>query len=101
MKPGDIVIATFSGAQSAKTRPAVVLSTTLYHDHRPDVILGLITSKQIDALCPTDYEIRDWRAAHRNAPSTFRLYVSTRFRRDVHVVGRLVETDWQEIRKSD
>ena len=74
MTSGDIAIAAFPGARITKTRPAVVLSTALYHRYRPDVILGLITTRPVDPLCPTDYEITDWKAAGLHGPSCFRLY---------------------------
>jgi len=61
------VIAAFPGAHLTKTRPAVVLSTPEYHKERPDVILGLITSKRSDVLCSTDYEIQDWQFAGLHA----------------------------------
>ena len=97
MKPGDVVICAFPGAHLTKTRPAVVLSTTEYHGHRPDVILGLIT-KKADPLCPTDCEIQDWKAAGLHVPSCFRLYLVTLLQRDVRVIGGLTQRDWQAVR---
>jgi mRNA interferase MazF len=78
-------------------RPAVVLSTTVYHRHRPDVILGLVTTKPPDPLCPTDCEIKQWKAAGLHEPSCFRLYLVTLLQRDVHVVGRIADDDWRAI----
>jgi mRNA interferase MazF len=43
-EPGDIMTVDFPGATGVKRRPAVVVSSPLYHTHRPDVILGVITS---------------------------------------------------------
>lgn len=57
------VIAAFPGARITKARPAVVSSTAAYQLHLPDVILGLITTRLADALCPTDCEITDWKSA--------------------------------------
>jgi len=96
---GDIVIASFPGAQIKKTRPAVVLSTELYQHHRPDVVLGLITTRPPDPLSPTDCEIKNWRAAGLHAPSCFRLYLVTLLQRDVRVVGRLAAGDWRDVQK--
>jgi mRNA interferase MazF len=95
----DVVIAAFPGAQTTKTRPAVVLSTAAYHEHGADVIVGLITTKSADPLRPTDREVQDWRSAGLHAPSRFRLYVATLLQRDVRVVGRMSADDWQEIRR--
>jgi mRNA interferase MazF len=96
---GDVVIAAFPGAQLTKTRPAVVLSTAVYHEHSADVIIGLITTKSANPLGPTDYEIQSWKAAGLHAPSRFRLYLTTLLQRDVRVVGRLAALDWQEIQR--
>lgn len=99
MTAGEIVIAAFPGARITKTRPAVVLSTAVYQRYRPDVILGLITTRSVDPLCPTDYEISDWKGAGLHAPSCFRLYLVTLLQRDVRVVGRLADNDWNEVRQ--
>jgi mRNA interferase MazF len=95
---GDIVIAAFPGSQTTKTRPAVVLSTAVYHDHGADVIVGLITTKSAGPMRPADYEIKNWKSAGLHAPSRFRLYVATLLQREVRVVGRRASDDWHEIR---
>ena len=99
MTAGDVVIAAFPGAQITKMRPAVVLSTSAYQRHRPDVILGLITTRPPDPLCPTDCEIKNWRVAGLHVPSFFRLYLVTLGQSQVRVVGRLADDDWREIRQ--
>ena len=99
MTAGDVVIAAFPGARITKMRPAVVLSTTVYQRHGPDVILGLITTRPADPLCPTDCEINNWRAAGLHSPSCFRLYLVTLLQRNVRVVGRLADDDWREVRQ--
>ncbi len=55
LKPGDIVTVDFPGVTGVKRRPAVVVSTADYQRHRPDVILGIITSQVADATTPLDY----------------------------------------------
>jgi mRNA interferase MazF len=91
------VIAAFPGSQITKVRPAVVLATALYLRTRPDVILGLITTKSANAVSATDCDIRDWKAAGLHAASSFRLYVTTTPQREVRVVGRLTMSDWREV----
>jgi mRNA-degrading endonuclease toxin of MazEF toxin-antitoxin module len=49
LTPGDIVTVDFPGVRGIKRRPAVVVSTKDYHNHRPDVIVGLLTSQTQDA----------------------------------------------------
>jgi mRNA interferase MazF len=98
LKPGDVVVGAFSGADATKVRPAVVLSTELYHRYRPDVIVGLITTQRPGELAPTDCELRDWRHAGLHHPSFFRLFPVTLLQRDVRLIGRLSETDWASVR---
>ena len=62
VNPGDVVTVDFPGATGVKRRPAVVLSSTIYHSKRPDVILGLITSKT-KGLSATDHVLQDWKSA--------------------------------------
>ena len=98
MKPGDVVVGAFPGAQQTKARPAVVLSTELYHRHRPDVVLGLITTQPPKQVGPTDCELRDWKQAGLHQPSFFRLFPVTLPQRDVRQIGRLSDADWHSVR---
>lgn len=83
----------FPGAQVTKTRPAVVLSTEDYHRHRPDVVVGLITTQ-----APTDCALRDWKQAGLHAASYFRLFPVTLPQREVRLIGRLSDSDWKSVR---
>jgi mRNA interferase MazF len=69
---GDIVTVDFPGVTGVKRRPAVVLSSSDYHTHRPDVILGIITSQTADATTPLDCVLRDWSSAGLHRASAFR-----------------------------
>ena len=91
------MVGAFPGATITKIRPAVVLSTEDYHLHRPDVILGLITTQLPGPFAPTDCEIRDWRQAGLRAPSYFRLYLVTLSQREVRAIGRLSDADWRNV----
>ena len=88
MNPGDLVIGAFPGVQSTKTRPAVVLSTRDYHRHRPDVIVGIITTQTPQVVAPTDCVLLDWNQAGLPAPSHFRLFLVTLPQREVRLIGR-------------
>jgi mRNA interferase MazF len=98
LTPGDIVAGAFPGADTTKMRPAVVLSTELYRHWRPDVVLGLLTTQTPNRPGPTDCAIREWRRAGLHQPSFFRLYVVTLLQRDVRLLGRLSEGDWNSVR---
>ena len=94
---GDVVILDFPGATSSKRRPAVVVSTDLYHTHRPDVLLGLLTTQVSKATAPTDYTLLDWQAAALRQPSAFRSYLITADSYALNSVGRLSERDRQGV----
>lgn len=99
MKPGDVVVGAFPGALVTKTRPAVVLSTEEYHRHRPDVVVGLITTQTPAPLAPTDCPLRDWKQAGLRAASYFRLFPVTLSQREVRLIGRLSDSDWETVRE--
>ncbi len=84
--PGDVVTVDFVGATGIKRRPAVVVSSNLYHTHRPDLVLASLTSQTSVAITPTDYILQDWAVAGLSRPSA------------VRVIGHLSERDWHGIR---
>ena len=92
------MVGAFRGADTTKIRPAVVLSTELYHRHRPDVIVGLIRTRPPKELAPTDCELRAWREAGLRQPSFFRVFAVTLLQREVRLIGRLSESDWTSVR---
>jgi mRNA interferase MazF len=98
LKPGDVVVGAFPGAETTKARPAVVLSTELYERRRPDVVLGLITTQPPKQLAPTDCELHDWKQAGLHQPSFFRLFPVTLPQREARRIGRLSDSDWHSVR---
>lgn len=73
---GDVVTVDFPGVTGIKRRPAVILSSTTYHQNRPDIIVGLITT-QTTALGATDYVLQDWLLAGLRVASVFRSFIVT------------------------
>lgn len=97
--PGDIVVVNFPGVTGIKRRPAVILSSPVYHTARPDVIVGLITSQTAAAVGPTDYLLQDWAQAGLRVPSAFRSFLATLPPSTNPVlVGHLSDRDWQGVR---
>ena len=81
-----------------KRRPAVVLSSPVYHECRPDMVVGLIASRAVESS-PTDYPIEDWSMAGLRVPSIFRCFLATLPRASRPVVaGHLSERDWEGVR---
>ena len=97
-KAGDIVIVDFTGATGVKRRPAVVVSSDLYHRERPDVILGALTSNVAAAIAPTDYALRDWASAGLHSPTAFRAYFGMSIPALAKKIGELSTRDWDEVR---
>ncbi len=96
--PGDVVTVDFPGVAGVKRRPAVVLSSAVYHANRPDVIVGLITS-QTKGLGITDYALQDWQAAGLRVASVFRSFIVTLPpSANLVVIGHLSEQDWQGVK---
>jgi mRNA interferase MazF len=98
--PGTIVVVDFPGVTGIKRRPAVIVSSALYHRARPDVILGVITSQIDSATAATDYLLQDWKAAGLRRTSAFRAFLITLPRSAITArLGQLSETDWQAVRE--
>jgi len=96
-KSGDVVTVSFVGATGVKRRPAVVVSSDVYHAHRPDLILASLTSQVGAAISPTDYVLQDWAAAGLHRPTAFRAYFGMALPSAVQVIGHLSDRDWQQI----
>lgn len=98
VKPGDVVVADFPGVQVTKRRPALVVSTAVYHQARPDAILAVLTGQIAAATQPTDHILREWSAAGLHRPTAYRTFLITLPRQDiVAVIGHVAEHDWAEI----
>lgn len=99
MKPGSVVVVNFPGATGIKRRPAIVVSTALYHAERPDVILAAVTTQTAKAKSKTDYILQDWSSAGLNQPSAVRIFLGTRPAAEIIEIGELSERDWAEVQK--
>ena len=95
---GSVVLIDFPGAKEKKPRPAVVVSTDLYHQIRPDVVVGLLTSNIASATESTDHILHDWAAAGLHVPSAFRSFFATLPQSAIlGEIGQLTDADWKEI----
>jgi mRNA interferase MazF len=95
---GQVVLVDFPGVQGTKRRPAVVLSSDAYHQGRPDIIVGLITSNISAATGLTDCILQDWNNAGLRTQSAFRTFLVTLPRTAViATIGKVSDRDWQNI----
>jgi mRNA interferase MazF len=97
LKPGDVVTVDFPGVERIKRRPAVIVSTEDYHNYRPDVIIGLLTSQTQSATAPTDHLLQDWTTAGLHRPSAFRAFLATLPAKLATPIGHCSDRDWQAI----
>jgi mRNA interferase MazF len=97
---GDVVLVPFpfSDLSTTKVRPALVVSGSLYHTTKPDLILAAITSKISATIGPLDYVLRDWQAANLHYPSALKPALFTLDpTRVLHRIGALTPSDLAEI----
>jgi mRNA interferase MazF len=79
-------------------RPAVVIASATYLAERPDVLVGILTTKPPKRLASIDCTIQDWRAAGLRAESLFRAYVLTIHRSEMTIIGHLSDHDWKSVK---
>jgi hypothetical protein len=63
LNPGDVVVGVLAGALETKVRPAVGIASSTYLVERPDVLVGILTTKLPKSTTSTDYVLMDWRLA--------------------------------------
>lgn len=98
MKPGDVVVGVLAGALETKVRPAMVIASSTYLVERPDVPVGILTTKAPKPTTSTDCILRDWQFAGLRTESYFRAYVLTMHRSELTVIGHLSDRDWSEVK---
>ena len=97
---GDVVLVPFpfSDLSTTKVRPAVVVSSTLYHTTKPDLLLAALTSKIAAATGPLDHVLNDWQAAGLHYPSALKPVLFTLDpARVLHHIGTLTPADAAQV----
>jgi mRNA interferase MazF len=71
---GEVVLIPFpyTDLSAAKTRPAVVVSSSIYHAVRPELLLAYVSSQLSQADSTIDYVVTDWKSAGLLKPSFVR-----------------------------
>jgi mRNA interferase MazF len=97
---GDVVLIPFpyTDFSAAKTRPAVVISSELYHSLSQELLLAYVSSQVSQANPAIDHVLMDWKIAGLLKPSFVRPKIAAC---DpalvVHRVGRISNRDMQEV----
>jgi mRNA interferase MazF len=99
LKPGDVVVGVLEGAVETKVRPAVVIASTTYLAERPDVLVGILTTRPPKPPASTDCVLQNWQSAGLRAESHFRAYVLTVHRSELTVIGHLSDSDWNNVKE--
>jgi hypothetical protein len=97
LTPGGVVVGVLVGALETKVRPAVVIASSTYLVERPDVLVGILTTKLPGTLASTDHVLLDWQSGGLRAVSCFRTYVLTTHRSELTVIGHLSQRDWDPV----
>ena len=76
---GDLVLVPFPFTdQSAdKRRPAVVVSSSAYHQARRDLLIMAVKSQQPSTLSVGEVQVQDWRGAGLLKPSVLKPVLTT------------------------
>jgi mRNA interferase MazF len=98
-RAGDIVTIDFPGAMGTKRRPAIIVSSSVYHRHRPDIIVGVVTSQVHHATTPTDYLLQDWSNSGLHRPSAFRTFLATLPASAATLIGHFSKRDWLGVQR--
>lgn len=99
---GDVLLVPFPFADlsSNKNRPAVVVSSALFHQTEPDIIIAAITSQIGHHRGPTDSRLADWQFAGLLKPSIVKASLATLSPKMVrHKIGKLSPTDLVELNR--
>ncbi|MBL8795649.1 MAG: type II toxin-antitoxin system PemK/MazF family toxin [Planctomycetia bacterium] len=97
---GDVVLVPlpFSSGLGDKVRPAVVISTDIYHADWNELLLVEVTSQPPQTLRPTDCELLDWQSAGLNRPSWARAGLAKVIYRHIQQrVGSLTARDFRAL----
>lgn len=100
-KFGDIILVPFpfTDQSTIKKRPAVVISSALYHESRPDLILMAITS-QIRATSFAEMLVQDWQISGLIKPSAIKPIMTTIEKKLIlKILGQLQAKDQQNLRQ--
>lgn len=93
-----MVVGILEGAVETKIRPAIVIASHTYLAERPDVLVGILTTRPPKPASTTDYALQDWQTAGLRAESYFRAYVLTIHRSELTVIGHLSDRDWSKVK---
>ena len=102
-KFGDIVLVSFpfTNQRQRKQRPAIIISSSSYHQSKPDIIIMAITSQVRSSLAVGEVLLQEWQSAGLLKPSVIKPVITTLERSLViKKLGTLHSKDLQPLKKS-
>lgn len=99
---GDVVLVRFpfTSAATTKQRPAIVISSDIYIQKSPDVMIVSITSRLNALPHPGDHVIADWEGAGLLKPSLAQTKIATVEQSMItRRLGHLAGGDWAAIER--
>jgi mRNA interferase MazF len=100
---GDIVLVPFpfTDQSATKRRPAVVVSSTTYHESRPDLIIMAVTSQVRPAGVIGEVQVKDWKSAGLIKPSVIKPVIATiEASLVIRRLGQLKKEEQETLRKA-
>jgi hypothetical protein len=76
----------------------VVIASSTYLVERPDVLVGILTTKLPKVSTSTDGVLMNWQSAGLRAQSCFRAHVPTAHRSELSVIGHLSDRNWNQVK---
>jgi len=101
-KFGDVVLVPFpfTNQMASKKRPAIVVSSSAYHQERPDLILMAATSQIRPQPSFGEISITQWKQAGLLKPSVIKpIFTTVEKGLILRKLGRLEEMDRQNLKK--
>jgi mRNA interferase MazF len=100
---GDVVLIPFpfTDQTTTKKRPAVVVSSAVYHLNHPDIILMAITSQIKSSIAFGEVTLAQWEAAGLLKPSVIKpVFTTVEKNFVIKNLGQLSEEDQQALKKA-
>ena len=97
---GDIVLVPFpfTDQSAGKKRPAVVISSEIYNNERPDLIIMAVTSQAKPSSMVGEVIVQEWRDAGLLRPSVIKPVITTIEKSLViRTIGQLKEDDMKAL----
>ncbi len=100
-KQGDVIPVPFKNENSAKKRPALVLSSLAHNQATGELVIVQVTSRAPSQPRSGDYQIAQWQAANLPGPALVRCRLATiRSSWVVRKLGEMADADLHGVKQA-